>query len=215
MSIFRLSEEIVFPDPHLSEDNGLLAIGGDLSVDRLLEAYINGIFPWYNEGDPIMWWSPKPRCVLLPQNIKISKSMAKIIKKDIFKVTIDNDFEGVISNCKSIREDNGTWITEEMKDAYIRLHDAGYALSVETYLEGELVGGLYGVVIGRCFFGESMFSKVSNASKIALIKLAQVLEKNNFDFIDCQMRTNHLISMGAKMIEFDEFLRLIDKGISE
>lgn len=215
MSIFRLSEKIVFPDPHLSEDNGLLAVGGDLSVDRLLEAYVNGIFPWYNEGDPIMWWSPKPRCVLLPQDINISKSMAKIIKKDIFKVTIDNDFEGVISNCKSMREDNGTWITEEMKDAYIRLHDAGYALSVETYLEGELVGGLYGVVIGRCFFGESMFSKVSNASKIALIKLAQVLEKNNFEFIDCQMRTNHLISMGAKMIEFDEFLKLIDKGISE
>lgn len=215
MSIFRLSEKIIFPDPHLSEDDGLLAVGGDLSVDRLLEAYVNGIFPWYNEGDPIMWWSPKPRCVLLPQDINISKSMAKIIKKDIFKVTIDNDFEGVISNCKSMREDNGTWITEEMKDAYIRLHDAGYALSVETYLEGELVGGLYGVVIGRCFFGESMFSKVSNASKIALIKLAQVLEKNNFEFIDCQMRTNHLISMGAKMIEFDEFLKLIDKGISE
>lgn len=215
MSIFRLSEKIVFPDPHLSEDNGLLAVGGDLSVDRLLEAYVNGIFPWYNEGDPIMWWSPKPRCVLLPQDINISKSMAKIIKKDMFKVTIDNDFEGVISNCKSMREDNGTWITEEMKDAYIRLHDAGYALSVETYLEGELVGGLYGVVIGRCFFGESMFSKVSNASKIALIKLAQVLEKNNFEFIDCQMRTNHLISMGAKMMEFDEFLKLIDKGISE
>ncbi|MBU5488720.1 leucyl/phenylalanyl-tRNA--protein transferase [Clostridium sp. MSJ-8] len=214
MSIFRLSEEIVFPDPHLAEDDGLLAIGGDLSVDRLLEAYVNGIFPWYNEGDPIMWWSPKPRCILLPQEIKVSKSMAKIIKKDMFNVTIDNDFEGVISNCQSMRKEEGTWITEEMKNAYIRLHNAGYALSVESYLEGELVGGLYGVVIGRCFFGESMFSKVSNASKIALIKLARILEKNKFEFIDCQMKTDHLISMGAKMIEFDEFLKLIDKGLS-
>ncbi len=214
MSIFRLSEEIVFPDPHLAEDDGLLAVGGDLSVDRLLEAYVNGIFPWYNEGDPIMWWSPKPRCILLPQEIKVSKSMAKIIKKDIFNVTIDNDFEGVISNCQSMRKEEGTWITEEMKNAYIRLHNAGYALSVESYLDGELVGGLYGVVIGRCFFGESMFSKVSNASKIALIKLARILEKNKFEFIDCQMKTDHLISMGAKMIEFDEFLKLIDKGLS-
>lgn len=214
MSIFRLSEEIVFPDPHLAEDDGLLAIGGDLSVDRLLEAYVNGIFPWYNEGDPIMWWSPKPRCILLPQEIKVSKSMAKIIKKDMFNVTIDNDFEGVISNCQSMRKEEGTWITEEMKNAYVRLHNAGYALSVESYLEGELVGGLYGVVIGRCFFGESMFSKVSNASKIALIKLARILEKNKFEFIDCQMKTNHLVSMGAKMIEFDEFLKLIDKGLS-
>lgn len=214
MSIFRLSEEIVFPDPHLAEDDGLLAVGGDLSVDRLLEAYVNGIFPWYNEGDPIMWWSPKPRCILLPQEIKVSKSMAKIIKKDIFNVTIDNDFEGVISNCQSMRKEEGTWITEEMKNAYIRLHNAGYALSVESYLDGELVGGLYGVVIGRCFFGESMFSKVSNASKIALIKLARILEKNKFEFIDCQMKTDHLISMGAKMIEFDEFLKLIDKGLN-
>lgn len=214
MSIFRLSEEIVFPDPHLAEDDGLLAVGGDLSVDRLLEAYVNGIFPWYNEGDPIMWWSPKPRCILLPQEIKVSKSMAKIIKKDIFNVTIDNDFEGVISNCQSMRKEEGTWITEEMKNAYIRLHNAGYALSVESYLDRELVGGLYGVVIGRCFFGESMFSKVSNASKIALIKLARILEKNKFEFIDCQMKTDHLISMGAKMIEFDEFLKLIDKGLS-
>ena len=214
MSIFRLSEEIVFPDPHLAEDDGLLAVGGDLSVDRLLEAYVNGIFPWYNEGDPIRWWCRKPRCILLPQEIKVSKSMAKIIKKDIFNVTIDNDFEGVISNCQSMRKEEGTWITEEMKNAYIRLHNAGYALSVESYLDGELVGGLYGVVIGRCFFGESMFSKVSNASKIALIKLARILEKNKFEFIDCQMKTDHLISMGAKMIEFDEFLKLIDKGLS-
>lgn len=214
MAVYELSDEIVFPNPELSEDDGLLAFGGDLSIDRLLLAYSNGIFPWYNEGEPILWWSPKPRFVLKPDEIKISKSMKKIMKKGEFEVTFNNDFKGVISNCKAMRENNeGTWITDEMKEAYINLFNNGFALSVETYLDGELVGGLYGVVIGRCYFGESMFSKVSNASKIALITLAERLKELNFEFIDCQVYTPHLESMGAKMVEWDEFKAMLDKGI--
>ena len=214
MAVYELSEEIVFPNPELSEEDGLLAFGGDLSIDRLLLAYSNGIFPWYNEGEPILWWSPKPRFVLKPDEIKISKSMKKIMKKGEFEVTFNNDFKGVISNCKAMRENNeGTWITDEMKEAYINLFNNGFALSVETYLDGELVGGLYGVVIGRCYFGESMFSKVSNASKIALITLAERLKELNFEFIDCQVYTPHLESMGAKMVEWDEFKAMLDKGI--
>ncbi len=214
MAVYELSDEIVFPNPELSEDDGLLAFGGDLSIDRLLLAYSNGIFPWYNEGEPILWWSPKPRFVLKPDEIKVSKSMKKIIKKGEFEVTFNNDFEGVISNCKSMRENNeGTWITDEMKEAYIDLFNNGFALSVETYLDGELVGGLYGVIIGRCYFGESMFSKVSNASKISLITLAEVLKEQNFEFIDCQVYTPHLESMGAKMVEWNDFKAMLHRGI--
>ena len=214
MAIYELSNELIFPNPELSEEDGLLAFGGDLSIDRLLLAYSNGIFPWYNEGEPIMWWCPKPRFIIKPDEIKISKSMRKLIKKGQFKVMFNNDFEGVISNCKSIREcAEGTWITNDMKEAYINLHKKGFAMSVETYLNDELVGGLYGVVIGRCYFGESMFSKVSNASKIALITLAEVLKENNFEFIDCQVYTEHLESMGAKMVSFDEFKEMLHRGI--
>ena len=214
MAIYALSDDLVFPNPELSEEDGLLAVGGDLSVDRLLVAYSNGIFPWYNKDEPILWWCPKPRFILKPEDIRISKSMKKIIKKGEFVVTFDNDFEGVISNCKSMREnEEGTWITDEMMQAYINMHNEGYALSVETYLDGELVGGLYGVIIGRCFFGESMFSKVSNASKIALITLAQRLQELNFQFIDCQVYTSHLESMGAKMVEWDEFKSMINNGL--
>ena len=205
MAIYRLPEEIVFPNPELSEEDGLLAVGGDLSMERLLLAYSNGIFPWYNPGEEILWWCPKPRFILIPEEIKISKSMRKIIKKNKFKVTFNNDFESVISNCKGIREESheGTWITDEMKEAYINLHNHGYALSVETYENDELVGGLYGVIIGKCYFGESMFSKVSNASKIALITLAERLKELNFEFIDCQVYTEHLESMGAKMVAWE------------
>lgn len=215
MAIYRLPEEIVFPNPELSEEDGLLAVGGDLSMERLLLAYSNGIFPWYNPGEEILWWCPKPRFILKPEEIKISKSMRKIIKKNKFKVTFNNDFEGVISNCKKLREETyeGTWITDEMKEAYINLHKHGYALSVETYLDNELVGGLYGVIIGKCYFGESMFSKVSNASKMALIALAQKLEEERFIFIDCQMQTKHLESMGGKFVEWDEFKAMLKEGI--
>ena len=214
MAIYELSDELVFPNPELSEEDGLLAFGGDLSIERLLLAYSNGIFPWYNEDEPIMWWCPKPRFILKPDEIKISKSMRKIIKKGQFKVTFNNDFEGVISNCKSMREnEEGTWITDDMKEAYINLFNNGFAVSVETYLDGELVGGLYGVVIGRCYFGESMFSKVSNASKMALITLAERLKELNFEFIDCQVYTPHLESMGAKMVEWDDFKAMLHRGI--
>ena len=215
MPIFKLTKEIIFPNPELSEEDGLLALGGDLSIERLILAYCNGIFPWYNEGDPILWWCPKPRFIIMPTDVKISKSMRKIVKKEEFKVTFNNDFDKVISNCKFIRENNneGTWISDDMKCAYINLYNNGYAMSVETYLDDELVGGLYGVKIGKCFFGESMFSKVSNASKIALIKLAEKLANEGFIFIDCQMHTEHLESMGGKFVEWSVFRDLLNRGI--
>ena len=215
MSIFKLSKEISFPNPELSEEDGILAIGGDLSLERLIVAYCNGIFPWYNEGEPILWWCPKPRFIIIPNEVKISKSMKKIIEKDQFKVTFNNDFEGVINNCKLMREisGEGTWISNDMKNAYINLYKHGYAMSVETYLDEELVGGLYGVKIGKCFFGESMFSKVSNGSKIALIKLAEKLATENFIFIDCQMYTKHLESMGGKYVSWNDFKCMIYSGI--
>lgn len=211
MPVYKLPQELIFPNPELSEEDGLLAVGGDLSINRLLLAYSMGIFPWYNEGEPILWWCPKPRFILKPDEIKISKSMRKIIKKKLFKVKFNTNFEGVINNCKITREnEEGTWITEDMKNAYISLFKAGYAMSVETYLNEELVGGLYGVKIGKCFFGESMFSKVSNGSKIALITLSEKLKEDNFAFIDCQVHTKHLESMGAKFIEWDDFKRMLN-----
>jgi leucyl/phenylalanyl-tRNA--protein transferase len=215
MPIFKLTEEIIFPKPEFSEEDGLLAVGGDLSLERLILAYCNGIFPWYNEGEPILWWCPKPRFIIIPEEVKISKSMRKIIKNEEFNVTFNNDFKGVISNCKYIREDNneGTWISDDMINAYINLFKHGFAMSVETYLGEELVGGLYGVKIGKCFFGESMFSKVSNASKIALIKLSEKLKNEGFIFIDCQMHTKHLESMGGRFIEWDAFKDLLKTGI--
>jgi leucyl/phenylalanyl-tRNA--protein transferase len=215
MPIYQLTDEIIFPAPELSEDDGLLAIGGDLSLERLLLAYSNGIFPWYNEEDPILWWCTKPRFVLKPKEIKISKSMEKILRRNEFEVTFDKDFAGVIGNCKAIREveENGTWIQEEIKEAYINLFNHGFASSVEVYKDDELVGGLYGVKLGKCFFGESMFSKVSNSSKVALIHLANKLKEENFLFIDCQVRTNHLESMGGKFIPWEEFKGLLEKGI--
>lgn len=217
MPIFKLTKENIFPNPELSEEDGLLAIGGDLSLERLILAYCNGIFPWYNDGEAILWWCPKPRFIIIPKEIKISKSMKKIIEKENFKITFNNDFNGVISNCKSLRENNneGTWISDDMKNAYINLYNNDYAISVETYLKDELVGGLYGVKIGKCFFGESMFSKVSNGSKIALIKLAEKLASEGFIFIDCQMHTDHLESMGGKFVEWDIFKELLHKGILE
>lgn len=215
MSIYALTQDLIFPRPELSEEDGLLAVGGDLSLERLILAYCNGIFPWYNEGEPILWWCPKPRFIIIPEELKISKSMKKIIKKEVFKVTFNNDFEGVINNCKSLREDNGegTWISDDMKNAYINLFNNGYGMSVESYIDDELVGGLYGVKIGKCFFGESMFSKVSNGSKIALIALAERLKSEGVIFIDCQMHTQHLESMGGKFVDWSTFKDLLDRGI--
>lgn len=204
--IFKLLEnDIRFPDPSFAEDDGLLAIGGDLSVERLKMAYQNGIFPWFSEGDPILWYSPHERCVIFPDKIKISKTMSRLIKNQVFRVTENSDFRAVIFNCANMPRlgQDGTWITDEMQQAYIQLHKIGIAKSVEVWQGDELVGGLYGVVIDDVFCGESMFSKVSNASKTALIYLAQ---KGDFRLIDCQLPNDHLLSMGAEMISREDYL---------
>ena len=214
MPIYQLTDEIMFPNPELAEEDGLLAIGGDLRWERLLLAYSNGIFPWYNEYDPILWWCPKPRFIIKPNEVKISKSMKRVFNKGEFKVTFNNDFEGVISKCKELRENKeGTWITDDMKQAYINLFNKGFALSVEVYKGDKLVGGLYGVNIGRCFFGESMFSTETNASKVALISICKRLEEENYLFLDCQMHTNHLESMGGKFVNWEEFKIMLKQGI--
>lgn len=216
MTVYMLNEDIVFPAPELADEDGLLAVGGDLSVDRLILAYVNGIFPWYGEEDDILWWCPKKRFIIKPEKIKISKSMKKVLRNGGFQVKFDEDFPAVISNCKELRENkDGTWINNDMKEAYINLFNHGFASSVETYKDGELVGGLYGVKIGKCFFGESMFSKVSNASKVALITLAKKLEEEGFQFIDCQMYTSHLESMGGEFVEWNIFKEMIKKGIGD
>ena len=214
MPIYQLTDEIIFPKPELAEEDGLLAIGGDLRWERLLLAYCNGIFPWYNEDDPILWWCPKPRFIIKPNEIRISKSMKRVFNKNEFKVTFNNDFEGVISKCKELRENKeGTWITDDMKQAYIDLFNKGFASSVEVYKEDKLVGGLYGVNIGRCFFGESMFSMETNASKVALISICKRLEEENYLFLDCQMHTNHLESMGGKFVSWEDFKIMLQEGI--
>jgi len=200
-----LDDEYEFPDPYSATDGGLLAWGGDLSEDRLLKAYRSGIFPWYNENDPILWWSPNPRLLLFPQEFKISKSLKKSRKK--FSIKYNTNFEKVISTCKELRED--TWISEEMKEAYISLHVKGYAKSIECYQEDKLVGGLYGVQIGSIFCGESMFSTVSDASKVALWELCDIMQNNGGDFIDCQMSTDHLIGLGAQVANREDFLNML------
>lgn len=208
--LFQLTDDIIFPNPELAEDDGLLAIGGDLSIERLLTAYYNGIFPWFSEDDPILWYSPPQRFVLYPQKIRISKSMKKIIKENIFQITINKAFPEVITNCaKSKRkEQDGTWITGEMQQAYIDLHKAGFAYSVEAWQNKKLVGGLYGLLINGVFCGESMFSEVSNASKAALIWLVQNLELR---LVDCQVYTQHLESLGAELIDRKDFLEILQK----
>ena len=215
MNSFWLSEELTFPPLHLATKDGLVSMGGDLSVERLLLAYTSGIFPWYSEGEPILWWSPDPRLVLLPQDIQISKSMQKLLRKNKFNVTYDRCFKDVITMCRNIRtHKQGTWITDEILEAYFQLHKLGFVHSVEIWFEEKLVGGLYGVSIGKCFFGESMFSIMDNASKVAFITLAKKLLKKNFLFIDCQVYSKHLETLGAKNISRDEFLVLLKKGLS-
>ena len=214
MNLF-LTKELKFPPIEHATKEGIVAIGGDLSTERLLLAYKSGIFPWYSEGEPILWWSPDPRFVLFPDEIKISKSMKKVINKNIFEIRYNTAFREVISNCSKLRVDKeGTWITDDMIEAYCKLHELGYARSVETWHDGRLVGGLYGIHIGRCFFGESMFSTMTNASKFALIMLAENLKEKKYLLIDCQVYTNHLASMGAKEIPRNEFLRIIKEGLS-
>ena len=210
--MYLLSNNLVFPPVNLANEDGILAIGGDLSVDRLLLAYKSGIFPWYNPGEPIIWYSPDPRMVLFPKDLKISKSMRQVIKKGEFKITYNKNFKEVISNCKTIERNDqgGTWITDEMQQAYIELHKKGIAKSVEVWRENELVGGLYGVDLGTIFCGESMFSKVSNTSKLAFIYLVQKLQKENYKLIDCQVYNNHLASLGAEEISREAFLKYLN-----
>ena len=208
----------IFPDVDLAltEPDGLLAVGGDLTVERLTAAYQQGIFPWYSEGQPILWWSPDPRMVLKPKNIKVSRSLEKTIRKNVFNITFDQQFQDVIIECSKPRLEKGnkqteTWILDEMIVAYIALHKAGYAHSVECWLDKKLVGGLYGVAIGNVFFGESMFSRVSDASKIAFVFLSKQLQEWGYKLIDCQVYTSHLESLGAGMISRKEFLSLLQK----
>ncbi len=207
MPLFALDQELIFPPVALAEPDGLLAVGGDLSTQRLLLAYRNGIFPWY-EGKHILWWCPDPRFVLFPPELKVSKSMRQLIRRESFVFTTNKAFEDVIANCKTIsrRGQDGTWITDEVKEAYGRLHREGIVHSAETWLNGQLVGGLYGVRLGKVFFGESMFSKYSNASKYAFICYVEQLRSEGVELIDCQVYTEHLESLGARMIAREEFI---------
>lgn len=210
-----LSDKLEFPNPVQADSDGLLAVGGDLSVQRMLLAYKSGIFPWFNDDDDlIMWWSPNPRFVLFPDRLKVSKSMSKILRNKDFTVTINKDFESVISECSNASRSGqaGTWITNEMIKAYTKLHHLGYATSVEVWQNHQLVGGLYGIDLGNgVFCGESMFAKVSNASKVAFITFIQ---NTNYKLIDCQVYTNHLASLGAEDIERDEFLEYLGGNMS-
>ncbi len=209
--IFRLDESLVFPNPELAEPDGLLAIEGDLSTERLLLAYRSGIFPWYSDETPILWYAPHERFVLYADEIVISKSMKRFLNKGVFKVTMDTCFEKVIEACATVEREgqDGTWITDDMKNAYIKLHHEGYASSVEVWQDDELVGGMYGVPIDTIFCGESMFSKVSNASKSALIYLCQ---SGLYNLIDCQVYTDHLASMGARMIPQKDYNQLLQNN---
>jgi len=213
--VFLLSDTIEFPPPHLASEEGLLAVGGDLSQKRLLLAYRMGIFPWFSNNEPILWWSPDPRLVLYPHEFKISKTIKKIIKKEVFKVTMDLAFNEVINQCAQVRlkKNQGTWIVKDMIDAYCNLHESAFAHSVEVWQGGDLAGGLYGVSLGKCFFGESMFTRVSNASNIGLVKLLEHLKKLSFDMIDCQVATEHLTRFGARQIPRIRFLNQLEKSL--
>ncbi len=206
-----LNEKIEFPHPWMCDEYGILAQGGDLSVPRLLCAYQYGIFPWYCSGEPIMWWSPDPRFVLVPDRVKVSKSMRSFMRNHKYTISIDEDFLQVISSCKTVAREGqeSTWITDEMKDAYMRLYEQGYAHSIEVREGEELVGGLYGVSLGKVFYGESMFSLKPNTSKLALITLCKFLEARDFLLIDCQVPNSHLISMGGEYMSKEVFLRVM------
>ena len=212
-----LRQDLIFPNPRHAASEGLLAFGGDLSPNRLLTAYRKGIFPWYSDGDPILWWSPDPRSILYPKNFKLSKSFRRVLKNSGFIVKFDHAFERVIEYCSQVPREgqSGTWLLDEMREAYIELHHMGYAHSVEVYLDGELVGGLYGLSMGKAFFGESMFSLKSNSSKVAFKALSDTLDSRGYDFIDCQVRNDHLVSLGAVDIPRDRFLDELDRSLQK
>lgn len=216
MPVFRLNKELNFPDPALADELGLLAVGGDLSVERLIVAYANGIFPWPGKDSPLLWWSPDPRMVLLPDKFRISHSLRQLVRSGKYTYTFDREFRTVIRHCATImrKGQDDTWITNEILEAYIRLHEEGYAHSVETWFEGELVGGLYGVSIGRAFFGESMFYLRRDASKFAFYQLVMLLQHWEFQMIDAQQDTSHLKSLGAINIPRKEFMERLEKAIS-
>lgn len=208
MPIFRLTRELIFPDPRLADPRGILAIGGDLSPERLLLAYSLGIFPWYSRGEPILWWSPDPRMVLWPDQFHAGRSLRKVIKRGQLRVTADTCFAEVIDRCARIPRpgQSGTWITAEMKRAYLRLHELGFAHSIETFAGDQLVGGLYGVSLGAAFFGESMFADAPDASKVAFTLAVEAFRGWGFQLIDCQTHTDHLERFGAVEISRDQFM---------
>ena len=214
MPVFRLTDELIFPDPRWAAAEGLLAVGGDLSPERLVLAYKLGIFPWYGEDEPIMWWSPDPRCVLIPGNVYVSRRLERVVKQKRFQLTCNRAFAQVVASCANVRVNKGeeTWLIASMQAAYQKLHELGFAHSVEAWYGAELVGGLYGVALGKFFFGESMFHTQSNASKVVLAQLARYLEKEGFALFDCQVPNPHLISMGACHITREDFLERLAAG---
>lgn len=216
MPVYRLGRELAFPPPEEAEPGGLLAVGGDLTPRRLLLAYSLGIFPWYDEGLPILWHSPDPRMVLLPRELRVSRSLAKTLRRGAFRVTLDRCFARVIEACATARRPRGegTWITGEMRDAYVRLHELGFAHSAEAWCGSELAGGLYGVALGACFFGESMFALQPDASKAAFVTLVRQLERWSFELVDCQMHTEHLARFGARDWPRARFLRHLRRALA-
>lgn len=216
MPLFLINEQLAFPDPDQATEEGLLAVGGDLSPKRLLLAYSMGIFPWFSPPDPILWWSPDPRCVLLTNEVRISKSMRNVINQQKYRVTFDTAFLEVMAGCQNVQRpgQQGTWITSEVINSYFKLHEMGYAHSVEVWEETTLVGGLYGVSLGNMFFGESMFTRKSNTSKLALIQLCHSLKKEGFEIIDCQIYNDHLGRMGATHIPRTAFLSRLSEGLN-
>ena len=213
MPVFSLNESLTFPPPQLARSDGLLAVGGDLSPERLLLAYRLGIFPWYGPGEPILWWAPNPRLVLFPAELRISQRLARTIRQGKFQVSYDRDFAKVIDLCGATRRESGTWLDPPLIAAFCRLHELGYAHSVECYRDDELVGGLYGLALDRIFFGESMFSLVADSSKVALAGLVSILKARDVAAIDCQVHTDHLLSMGAREITGDNFSQLLQENI--
>jgi leucyl/phenylalanyl-tRNA--protein transferase len=217
MPVFRLGPELIFPPADLAEPEGLLALGGDLETDRLLAAYRQGIFPWYEQGGPILWWSPDPRLILVPAELRVSQRLRRTIRQGRFETRYDTAFAQVIKACAEVTREHeeGTWITPEMQQAYIRLHELGHAHCMESWRAGELVGGIYGVRVGRCFCGESMFHRQADASKVALAALVQRLAVDGVGLIDCQVTSEHLVRLGAREISRSSFLRFLNSALAE